>query len=96
MEVRQEPLLALVQSLLRRGRLVEPRGESLSRPREAEVLKVPLDSAADGGEVVGRRGLYGGGDAVEEFGGLRGGADGGWEVVKDCFWGEVGGGGGMG
>lgn len=77
-EVRQEPLLALVQSFLRGSGLVEPRGQRLAGAREAEELKVALDPGPDRGEVMRGRGLDGGGHAVEEVRGLWGGADGGW------------------
>lgn len=77
-EVRQEPLLALVQSFLRGSGLVEPRGQRLAGAREAEELKVALDPGPDRGEVMRGRSLDGGGHAVEEVRGLWGGADGGW------------------
>lgn len=76
-EIRQKPLLALVQGLLGWRGLVEPRRQSFPRPRQTEVLKVALDTPPDRGEVVHGGGLDGGGDAIEEVGELRGGADGG-------------------
>ena len=82
MEIRKKPLLALVQGLFGRSRLVEPRGQNFARSREAKVLEVSLDAASDRREVVRGSGLDGGGDAVEEVRGLRGGADGGWCVER--------------